>query len=68
MTVVRPFGEGAFLVESLSSETAQRMRTALLRAPMAGVVALVPGRSSLLVEFDPLLADAERGAPHAPGR
>jgi KipI family sensor histidine kinase inhibitor len=60
VTVVRPFGEGAFLVESLSPEMAGRMRDTLLHARTAGVVALVPGRSSLLVEFDPLVADAER--------
>lgn len=59
MTVVRAFGEGAFLVESVSSEMAQGMRNTLLRATTAGVVALVPGRSSLLVEFDPLMADAD---------
>jgi KipI family sensor histidine kinase inhibitor len=60
MTVVRPFGEAAFLVETPDPEAAERLRLELLRAPVPGVQALVPGRRSLLVEFDPLAADGDR--------
>ena len=60
MTVVRPFGEAAFLVETQDADAAERLRLALLLARVPGVAALVPGRSSLLVEFDPLAVDGDR--------
>ena len=60
MTVVRPFGEAAFLVETADSDAAERLRLAMLHARTPGVEALVPGRSSLLVEFDPVAVDGDR--------
>jgi KipI family sensor histidine kinase inhibitor len=60
MTVVRPFGEAAFLVETRDSDGAERLRRAMLHAALPGVEALVPGRSSLLVEFDPMVVDGDR--------
>ena len=60
MTVVRPFGEAAFLVETADSDAAERLRLAMLHARTPGVEALVPGRSSRLVEFDPVAVVGER--------
>ena len=77
MTAVRPFGEAAFLVEVDGPEAAQGLRRALLADPLEGVTGLVPGRASLLVEFDVLGTDvaaleAELASvdplPEAPGR
>jgi len=74
---IRPFGEAAFLVELDGPEAAQGLRRALLGEPIEGVTGLVPGRASLLVEFDALAADvvsleAQLGsrtpAPEATGR
>jgi KipI family sensor histidine kinase inhibitor len=56
---VRPFGEAAFLVELADAATAQAWRRALLESAPPGVTGLVPGRASLLVEFDPLLVEAD---------
>ena len=58
MSRVRPFGESAFLVEVDGPEAAQGLRRTLVAQPLEGVTGLVPGRASLLVEFDPLAADA----------
>jgi KipI family sensor histidine kinase inhibitor len=60
MTVVRPFGEAAFLVETPDSDATERLRLATLQARVPGLRALVPGRSSLLVEFDPMAVDGDR--------
>ena len=57
MTDIRPFGEAALLVEVDGPEAAQGLRRALLEAPIEGVTGLVPGRTSLLVEFDALTVD-----------
>jgi KipI family sensor histidine kinase inhibitor len=54
---VRPFGEAAFLVDAGSPEAAQGLRKALRTKPIDGVTGLVPGRASLLVEFDPFATD-----------
>ena len=59
MSVVRPFGESAFLVETDDADSAARLRHALHEAHLTGVRGVVPGRQSLLVEFDPLAADAD---------
>jgi KipI family sensor histidine kinase inhibitor len=56
---IRPFGESAFLVELDGPEAAQGLRRALVERPVAGVTAVVPGRSSVLVEFDALTAEAD---------
>ena len=58
MNLVRPFGEASFLVDVDGPEAAQGLRRALVAEPIAGVTDLVPGRDSLLVEFDALAADA----------
>lgn len=58
MSRVHPFGEAAFLVELDGPEAAQGLRRALIEEPLPGVSDLVPGRASLLVEFDPLATDA----------
>jgi KipI family sensor histidine kinase inhibitor len=57
VSLVRPFGESAFLVELDGPEAAQGLRRALLAEPIEGVTGLVPGRASLLVEFDALAPD-----------
>jgi KipI family sensor histidine kinase inhibitor len=57
MTRVRPFGEAALLAEVDGPEAAQGLRLALLADPFEGVTGLVPGRASLLVEFDVLATD-----------
>lgn len=58
--MIRPFGESAFLVELGSPERAQALAASIRREPIAGVVATVPGRESLLVDLDPLSADPAR--------
>ena len=58
MSRVRPFGESAFLVEVEGPEAAQGLRSSLAADPVEGVTGLVPGRASLLVEFDALAVDA----------
>ena len=54
----QPFGEGAALLEVAGPEEAQALAAALLADHAAGVIAVVPGLRSLLVEFDPLRTDA----------
>jgi 5-oxoprolinase (ATP-hydrolysing) subunit B len=56
---IRPFGEAALLVETAGARAAQRLRRALLAAPLSGVTGLVPGKESLLVEYDPLVVPAD---------
>jgi 5-oxoprolinase (ATP-hydrolysing) subunit B len=55
---VHPFGEAAFLVETDDAASAEGLRRSLAAGSIPGLEALVPGRRSLLVEFDPLVADA----------
>ena len=57
MNRVRPFGEAAFLVDAGVPVVAQGLRRALLAEPIEGVTGVVPGRSSLLVEFEALATD-----------
>jgi KipI family sensor histidine kinase inhibitor len=67
MRSIRPFGEAALLVEVADARAAQLLRRALLAATPSGVTGLVPGRESLLVEYDPLVvaADALEGGIRA---
>lgn len=58
MTVV-PFGEAALLVEVSGAERAQRLAADLRAAPPPGVLGIVPGRASVLVELDPFTAGVE---------
>lgn len=57
MTHIRPFGEAAFLVDADGPEAAQGLRRTLMADPLDGVTGLVPGRASLLVEFDAFVVD-----------
>lgn len=56
--MIRPFGEAALLVELDSADRAQALAASFATDPVAGVIEVVPGLSSLLVEMDPLIADA----------
>lgn len=56
--MIEPFGEAALLVETGTPERAQALAARLRDDPVDGVEALVPGLSSVLVELDPLGADA----------
>lgn len=58
MTVV-PFGEAAVLVELADAERAQRLAADLRATPIPGVLGVVPGRASVLVELDALATDVE---------
>lgn len=55
--MIRPFGEAAYLVEVADAEQAQALAAALRNRPPVGVRGVVPGRSSVLVEVDPLAPD-----------
>ena len=57
--MIRPFGEAALLVETESAERAQALAASLRDEPIPDVTAGVPGLESLLVELDPLAADAD---------
>jgi KipI family sensor histidine kinase inhibitor len=57
--VIRPFGDAALLVELESADRAQALAASLRGDPPPGMVAAVPGLASLLVELDPLSADAD---------
>ena len=59
MTTIGPFGEAAFLVEVDGPEAGQALHLALSASPIPGVTGIVPARRSVLVEFDPLLADGQ---------
>ena len=69
MSVVRPFGEAAFLVEEADALAAEQHRLSLTTARVEGIRGMVTGRVSLLVEFDPLVLPADdvlqmlRGGP-----
>ena len=58
--MIRPFGEAALFVELASADHAQALAASLRDDPPLGMVEAVPGLASLLVELDPLTADAER--------
>ncbi|HUF07206.1 MAG TPA: 5-oxoprolinase subunit PxpB [Candidatus Binatia bacterium] len=58
--MIRPFGEAALLVELGGPDRAQALAASIRREPIAGVVGTVPGLESLLVDLDPLSADAAR--------
>jgi len=58
--VIRPFGEAALLVELGTADRAGELAASLRAAPPAGVVGVVPGLESVLVELDPLSTDASR--------
>jgi 5-oxoprolinase (ATP-hydrolysing) subunit B len=47
------------LVETADAAAAEVLRRSLAAGSIAGLEGLVPGRRSLLVEFDPLVADAD---------
>ena len=57
--MIRPFGEAALLVEVDDSADAQAFAAALRRDAIPGITAVVPGRASVLVELDALVADAD---------
>jgi KipI family sensor histidine kinase inhibitor len=59
VNVVRPFGEAAFLIQVVDSSAAQALAEAVRREAPHGVIAVVPGRSSVLVELDVLAVDAD---------
>jgi 5-oxoprolinase (ATP-hydrolysing) subunit B len=56
---IGPFGEAALLVGVRDARAAQLLRRALVAAGPSGVTRLVPGRASLLVEYDPLVVTAD---------
>ena len=60
--MIRPFGEAAILVELDGADQAQALAASLRTDPTPGVIEAVPGLASLLVELDPLFADADRVA------
>ncbi len=60
--MIRPFGEAAILVELDGADQAQALAASLRTDPTPGVIEAVPGLASLLVELDPLFADAGRVA------
>jgi 5-oxoprolinase (ATP-hydrolysing) subunit B len=62
VNVVRPFGEAAFLIQATDSSDAQALAAAVRREAPHGVIAIVPGRSSVLVELDVRAVDAEEVA------
>ena len=57
--MIRPFGDAALLVDLASADLAQSLAASLRADPPPGMVAAVPGLTSLLVELDPLSADAD---------
>ena len=57
--MIRPFGEAALLVDTISAERAQELAAGVREVPISGVTAGVPGLESLLVELDLLTADAD---------
>ncbi len=54
-----PMGDSAWLLEAADAEQAQRWRATLAAAAWSGVLELVPGYCSLLVNFDPLAVDGD---------
>ena len=57
--MIRPFGEAALLVNLPDAAAAQSLAGALRQDPPDGVIAVVPGRASVLVELDPLAVDTD---------
>lgn len=55
--MIRPFGDGALLVDVGSADTAQALAASLRSDPPAGVLESVPGLGSVLVELEPLTTD-----------
>lgn len=68
MSVVRPFGESALLVDVADAVAAQELAADLRSDPPRGMVAVVPGRWSVLVELDALAVDPEAMAAQLAGR
>jgi KipI family sensor histidine kinase inhibitor len=56
---IRFAGESALLVELPDFNAAHALRRQLLSHPRSGILEVVPGYESLLIEFDPLRIDAE---------
>ena len=57
--MIWPFGEAALLVDLPDAAAAQALAAALRSDPPEGVIAVIPGRASVLVELDPLAADPD---------
>lgn len=55
--MIRAFGEAALFVETGTPERAQALAASLRVDPIPGVVGVVPGLASVLVETDPLGPD-----------
>ncbi|MDE2234797.1 MAG: 5-oxoprolinase subunit PxpB [Gammaproteobacteria bacterium] len=55
----RWMGEGALLIDTPDAVSAQQLRLAILQLAVTGIIELLPGYNSLLVEFDALGFDAE---------
>ncbi len=66
--MIRPFGEAALLVELPSSDLAQALAESVRDDPPPGLIDVVPGLASLLVELDPLLGDPEQVSTDLEGR
>ncbi|MGH8282360.1 MAG: 5-oxoprolinase subunit B family protein [Gammaproteobacteria bacterium] len=63
---IRFVGDSALLLEVENSCAAQQCREALYRQSLSGILELVPGLDTLLVEFDPLRLDAAKFARRLP--
>ncbi len=57
--MIIPFGESALLVEVDGPGRAQSLAASLRADPVKGVIEVVPGLASALIELDPLSADVE---------
>jgi len=66
--LIRPFGESALLVELGSAERAQALAASIRDNTIGGIVAVVPGAESVLVELDPWEIESERVAHALEGR
>lgn len=64
---VRAAGEGALLVEVDALATVHRLRAALCRAELPGVLDIVPGYRTVLLVADPARLDLVRLAEELPG-
>jgi 5-oxoprolinase (ATP-hydrolysing) subunit B len=65
--VIRAFGEGALLVDAADAGEAQSLAASIGDHPPAGLRAVVPGRRTVLVEFDPLIVEASELAASLEG-
>ncbi|MGH8320360.1 MAG: 5-oxoprolinase subunit PxpB [Gammaproteobacteria bacterium] len=63
---IRFVGDSALLLEVGDFRTAQQWREAIHRQSFPGILELVPGLDTLLVEFDPLRFDAVKFKRHLP--